>query len=105
MEFGIHFVNFNLPGGPHTLGPTMAATARTAEQGGATMFTLTSSTTEFTAHQQLSHPPLPQGSLPPEPRSTTWIIPLINESLWKRLQQRGIHDHHLLTQLRWMVSV
>jgi F420-dependent oxidoreductase-like protein len=40
MELGIHFVNFNLPGGPHTLGPIMAATARAAEQGGATMFTL-----------------------------------------------------------------
>jgi F420-dependent oxidoreductase-like protein len=40
MELGIHFVNFNLPGGTQALGPTMAATARAAEQGGATMFTL-----------------------------------------------------------------
>jgi len=40
MELGIHFVNFNVAGGPHALGPTMAATARAAEQGGATMFTL-----------------------------------------------------------------
>jgi F420-dependent oxidoreductase-like protein len=40
MELGIHFVNFNLPGGPDALGPALAATARAAEQGGATMFTL-----------------------------------------------------------------
>jgi alkanesulfonate monooxygenase SsuD/methylene tetrahydromethanopterin reductase-like flavin-dependent oxidoreductase (luciferase family) len=40
MELGIHFVNFNLPGGPGALGPVLAATARAAEQGGATMFTL-----------------------------------------------------------------
>jgi F420-dependent oxidoreductase-like protein len=40
MELGIHFVNFNLPGGPKAIGPTMAATARAAEQAGATMFTL-----------------------------------------------------------------
>jgi len=40
MELGIHFVNFNLSGGPEALGPTLAATARAAEQGGATMFTL-----------------------------------------------------------------
>jgi hypothetical protein len=40
MELGIHIVNFNLAGGPQALGPTMAATARAAEQGGATMFTL-----------------------------------------------------------------
>jgi hypothetical protein len=40
MELGIHFLNFNLPGGPQALGPTLATTARAAEQGGATMFTL-----------------------------------------------------------------
>ena len=40
MELGIHFVNFNLPGAPQALGPTMAATARAAEQASTTMFTL-----------------------------------------------------------------
>ena len=40
MELGIHFVNFNLAGAPQALGPTTAATARAAEQAGATMFTL-----------------------------------------------------------------
>jgi F420-dependent oxidoreductase-like protein len=39
MELGIHFVDF-LPGAPEKLGPTLAAVAKTAEQAGATMFTL-----------------------------------------------------------------
>jgi F420-dependent oxidoreductase-like protein len=39
MEFGVHFIDF-LPGGPEKLGPTMAKTAKSAEQAGATMFTL-----------------------------------------------------------------
>ncbi|TDH56183.1 LLM class F420-dependent oxidoreductase [Mycobacterium eburneum] len=39
MELGIHFIDF-LPGDPGRLGPTLAATAKAAEDGGATMFTL-----------------------------------------------------------------
>jgi F420-dependent oxidoreductase-like protein len=39
MELGIHFIDF-LPGDPARIGPTLAATAMAAEQGGATMFTL-----------------------------------------------------------------
>src|SRR5271156_5861613 len=39
MELGIHFIDF-LPGAPDKLGPTLAAAAKTAEQSGATMFTL-----------------------------------------------------------------
>ena len=39
MELGVHFIDF-LPGDPAKLGPTLAATATTAEQGGATMFTV-----------------------------------------------------------------
>lgn len=40
MKVGIHFVNFTLPGSPATLGPTLAATARAAEAGGCTTFTV-----------------------------------------------------------------
>jgi len=40
MELGIHFVNFTLPGGPEALAPTLAATARAAEEGGCSTFTL-----------------------------------------------------------------
>jgi F420-dependent oxidoreductase-like protein len=40
MELGIHNANFTLPGGPEALGPTLAATARAAEDGGCTTFTL-----------------------------------------------------------------
>lgn len=39
MELGVHFIDF-LPGEPQKLGPTLAAAAVAAEQGGATMFTL-----------------------------------------------------------------
>jgi F420-dependent oxidoreductase-like protein len=39
MELGIHFIDF-LPGSPQKLGPTLAQTAKTAEDAGATMFTL-----------------------------------------------------------------
>jgi F420-dependent oxidoreductase-like protein len=39
MELGVHFIDF-LPGDAAQLGPTLAAAARAAELGGATMFTL-----------------------------------------------------------------
>ena len=40
MELGIHFGTFTLPGGTEALGPTLAATARTAEDAGCSTFTL-----------------------------------------------------------------
>src|SRR5438477_11860928 len=40
MRVGIHFVNFTLPGAPESLGPTLAATARVAEDSGIAGFTL-----------------------------------------------------------------
>jgi F420-dependent oxidoreductase-like protein len=40
MKLGIHFANFTLPGGPEALGPTLAATAQAAEEGGCAKFTL-----------------------------------------------------------------
>jgi F420-dependent oxidoreductase-like protein len=40
MRTGIHFVNFTLPGAPATLGPTLATTARIAEESGVSVFTL-----------------------------------------------------------------
>src|ERR1700722_7520278 len=40
MELGIHYANFTLPGGPEALAPTLAATARTAEEVGCSTFTL-----------------------------------------------------------------
>jgi F420-dependent oxidoreductase-like protein len=39
MELGIHFIDF-LPGDPADQGPTLVATAKAAEDAGATMFTL-----------------------------------------------------------------
>ncbi len=40
MKLGIHFWNFTLPGGPGALAPALAATARAAEAGGVSNFTL-----------------------------------------------------------------
>jgi F420-dependent oxidoreductase-like protein len=40
MRVGIHFVDFTLPGAPQTLGPTLATTARIAEDSGVSVFTL-----------------------------------------------------------------
>ncbi|WP_445162276.1 LLM class F420-dependent oxidoreductase [Mycobacterium sp. Dal123C01] len=39
MELGVHFIDF-VPGDSAKLGPTLADAAKTAEQGGATLFTL-----------------------------------------------------------------
>jgi len=40
MHVGIHFVNFTLPGAPGTIAATLAETARVADEGGVTTFTL-----------------------------------------------------------------
>ena len=40
MKLAIHFPNFTLPGGAEALAPTLAATARAAEEGGCATFTL-----------------------------------------------------------------
>ena len=34
MRLGVHLVNFTLPGGPESIGPTIAATGRAAEEAG-----------------------------------------------------------------------
>ncbi len=40
MQLGIHFANFTLPGGPEKIRPALAATARAAEDGGCSTFTV-----------------------------------------------------------------
>ncbi|HEY5700038.1 MAG TPA: LLM class F420-dependent oxidoreductase [Acidimicrobiales bacterium] len=40
MRVGIHFVNFTLPGAPASLAAALAETARVAEEGGVSTFTL-----------------------------------------------------------------
>ena len=40
MDLAIHFPNFTLPGGPEALAPTLSATARAAEAGGCSTFTV-----------------------------------------------------------------
>jgi F420-dependent oxidoreductase-like protein len=39
MQLGIHYANFTFPGGPAAMAPTLAATARAAEDGGCSTFT------------------------------------------------------------------
>jgi F420-dependent oxidoreductase-like protein len=40
MEIGIHFANFSIPGGAQAIAPALAHTARIADQGGASLFTV-----------------------------------------------------------------
>lgn len=40
MQVGIHFMNFTLPGAPESLAQTLARTARAADEGGCTWFTM-----------------------------------------------------------------
>jgi F420-dependent oxidoreductase-like protein len=40
MELGIHYANFTHSGGPEAIGPRLGATARAAEEGGCSTFTL-----------------------------------------------------------------
>jgi F420-dependent oxidoreductase-like protein len=40
MKLAIHYPNFTLPGGPEAIAPTLAATAKAAEAGGCSQFTL-----------------------------------------------------------------
>lgn len=40
MKLAVHYPNFTLPGGPEAIAPTLAATARAAEEGGVDTFTL-----------------------------------------------------------------
>lgn len=39
MRFGIHFMDFNLPGEPASIAPTIAATAKATEEAGGAWFT------------------------------------------------------------------
>jgi F420-dependent oxidoreductase-like protein len=40
MQLNIHYANFTMPGGPEAIGPKLAATAKAADAGGVSMFTL-----------------------------------------------------------------
>ncbi|MDP2288493.1 MAG: LLM class F420-dependent oxidoreductase [Actinomycetota bacterium] len=40
MKLAVHYPNFSFPGGPEAIGPTIAATARAAEEGGCAQFTV-----------------------------------------------------------------
>ncbi|MCU1489574.1 MAG: family F420-dependent class oxidoreductase [Acidimicrobiaceae bacterium] len=60
MQLGIHFANFTLPGEPETLGPILASTARAAEDGGCTVFSLMDHWFQM-EHFQTAHDPMLEG--------------------------------------------
>jgi alkanesulfonate monooxygenase SsuD/methylene tetrahydromethanopterin reductase-like flavin-dependent oxidoreductase (luciferase family) len=77
MECGIHFVDF-LPRAPEKLGPTLAAAAKTAEQAGATMFTLADHFLQMEAVGAPAHDPFLEGytsrvSSPGKRNRSRWV--------------------------------
>jgi F420-dependent oxidoreductase-like protein len=60
MQVGIHYMNFTLPGGPEALAPTLAATAKAAEEVGCTRFTLMDHYFQM-EHFATSHDPMLEG--------------------------------------------
>ena len=40
MDLAVHNLNFTVPGGPEAIGPALLATARAAEEGGVSQFTV-----------------------------------------------------------------
>lgn len=60
MQAGVHYMNFTLPGGPEAIAPTLAATARAADEGGFSRFTLMDHFFQM-EHFQTSHDPMLEG--------------------------------------------
>jgi alkanesulfonate monooxygenase SsuD/methylene tetrahydromethanopterin reductase-like flavin-dependent oxidoreductase (luciferase family) len=60
MQLGIHYANFTLPGGPAAMGPTLGATAKAAEAGGVSMFTLMDHWCQMEAYKT-AHDPMLEG--------------------------------------------
>jgi F420-dependent oxidoreductase-like protein len=60
MELGIHNVNFTMPGGPAALGPVLADTARVAEEGGCSTFSLMDHWFQM-EHFATAHDPMLEG--------------------------------------------
>lgn len=60
MQAGIHYMNFTLPGGPEAMAPTLAATARAADQGGVAWLTLMDHWFQM-EHFATAHDPMLEG--------------------------------------------
>ncbi|MCU1404117.1 MAG: family F420-dependent class oxidoreductase [Glaciihabitans sp.] len=61
MKLGVHFSNFTFPGGPAALAPALAATARAAEDGGASTFTLMDHWFQMESATAVSEDPMLEG--------------------------------------------
>ncbi len=60
MRFAVHMPNFTLPGGPEMLAPAIAATARAAEAGGCSTFTVMDHWFQM-EHFRTAHDPMLEG--------------------------------------------
>lgn len=60
MRFGIHFMDFNVPGEPASLAPTIAATARATEEAGGSWFTVMDHFFQMEAYRT-AHDPMLEG--------------------------------------------
>jgi F420-dependent oxidoreductase-like protein len=60
MQVGVHYMNFTLPGGPEAIAPTLAATARAAEDAGFTRMTLMDHYFQM-EHFRTAHDPMLEG--------------------------------------------
>jgi F420-dependent oxidoreductase-like protein len=60
MQLGIHYANFTMPGGPAAMGPMLGATAKAAEAGGVSMFTLMDHWFQMEAYKT-AHDPMLEG--------------------------------------------
>src|SRR6478609_8167616 len=60
MRFGFHFMDFNIPGEPESIAPTLVATARTADDVGASWFTVMDHYFQM-EHFRTAHDPMLEG--------------------------------------------
>ena len=60
VKLGIHFINFTLPGEPESLGPTLAAAAKTADEAGCDVFTMMDHWFQM-EHFATAHDPMMEG--------------------------------------------
>jgi F420-dependent oxidoreductase-like protein len=60
MQVGVHYMNYTLPGGPEAIAPTLAATARAAEDAGFTRLTVMDHFFQM-EHFSSAHDPMLEG--------------------------------------------
>ena len=87
MELGIHFVNFNLPGQPHTIARALADTARQADEGGVAVFSCMDHWFQMETMASAEHPML-------EGYTTLGYLAAVTERLRLGLLVTGVTYRH-----------